>query len=756
SPAAILNFAGHVPGVGSRSSTRCSPLDFLEAPTVVTPKSQTAGVGSSSSSSRESAAVAAAEGLAVLAAAGEAATAAAEAAVSTGRRRGEEEGTDSRRLGLAGGPPSVASGESPSAVAGKDGSSEAGPAEAKGSGDGAGSKGGAGAMRASEAGVISPTVGEASSSAAGVANGDGSSGTSRKENGSPQPPADEQKGANDGKCAEGAAAQQAAESSVPATAGGATSSDTLPSTMPQVAATGATDVGTNGSSGASSGAAQVADDVGGAAAIDNLKHSRIGDAKATTAGQNAAEAVGPEGVEAVLTASEGGGVTPSGTGEETKQATADATATAAAAPSVVAGQEGAPLVPEAGGSSGAAATGSDDVEMTDVVTPGSPSKSPKIEDGGAGASSPDVAMSEAARLSAVQGTKNPAAAFSAAAAEGEHTPKQEADAAGEEEGTPESPPAAAATTAKNARVVAPRGLVRRDGNNGAPCKMCKSKWDRDQTLVCSTCLMHYHPGCLDPPMTPREIASHAHSKEEWRCDYCQTCQGCGKGNEDEMRRGGDPLVCHERGKVHHVHLDAPEGSDPGPRAQEKMWLCSPCLDKYKERNYCPKCGKTYDEHDNMVKAVGCAACEFWVHASCEGLSTAEYQMLVDGKDSWFGGDYLCPVCRNRAMAHMLGELQRADVVGMFAQPVTTAIAANYFLIVKEPMDLKTMRHKVHTGQYNTLQEMRNDCELMSKNALLFNRAPGEYHNRARDYFKITQIAWDSLQAQPANMSTTAA
>ncbi|CAN0047011.1 unnamed protein product, partial [Ectocarpus sp. 4 AP-2014] len=98
-PAAILNFAGHVPGVGSRSSTRCSPLDFLEAPTVVTPKSQTASGGnsSSSSSSRESAAAAAAEGLAVLAAAGEAATAAAEAAVGNGRRGGEEEGAASRR-----------------------------------------------------------------------------------------------------------------------------------------------------------------------------------------------------------------------------------------------------------------------------------------------------------------------------------------------------------------------------------------------------------------------------------------------------------------------------------------------------------------------------------------------------------------------------------------------------------------------------------------------------------------------------------
>lgn len=46
-------------------------------------------------------------------------------------------------------------------------------------------------------------------------------------------------------------------------------------------------------------------------------------------------------------------------------------------------------------------------------------------------------------------------------------------------------------------------------------------------------------------------------------------------------------------------------------------------------------------------------------------------------------------------------------------------------IVKEPMDLKTMRQKVQAGEYKNLQEMRNDCELMSKNALLFNRAPGE-------------------------------
>ena len=31
----------------------------------------------------------------------------------------------------------------------------------------------------------------------------------------------------------------------------------------------------------------------------------------------------------------------------------------------------------------------------------------------------------------------------------------------------------------------------------------------------------------------------------------------------------------------------------------------------------------------------------------------DYQLLVDG----FGGEFLCPVCRDRAMAHMLGDLQ---------------------------------------------------------------------------------------------------
>lgn len=58
-----------------------------------------------------------------------------------------------------------------------------------------------------------------------------------------------------------------------------------------------------------------------------------------------------------------------------------------------------------------------------------------------------------------------------------------------------------------------------------------------------------------------------------------------------------------------------------PLFSRQLWLCLACVDKYKNRNYCPTCGVTYDPQDNSVQAVGCSACEFWVHAKCEGLSS---------------------------------------------------------------------------------------------------------------------------------------
>lgn len=55
---------------------------------------------------------------------------------------------------------------------------------------------------------------------------------------------------------------------------------------------------------------------------------------------------------------------------------------------------------------------------------------------------------------------------------------------------------------------------------------------------------------------------------------------------------------------------------------------------------------TYDDADNSVKAVGCSACEFWVHAACAGLSSvgvaaAAVVVACAGLSSVGGGGGVC-------------------------------------------------------------------------------------------------------------------
>lgn len=50
------------------------------------------------------------------------------------------------------------------------------------------------------------------------------------------------------------------------------------------------------------------------------------------------------------------------------------------------------------------------------------------------------------------------------------------------------------------------GLVmRKTGASCRPCKMCLSAWDKDHTLICSRCREPHHPACLDPPMSSKEV-----------------------------------------------------------------------------------------------------------------------------------------------------------------------------------------------------------------------------------------------------------
>jgi len=99
-------------------------------------------------------------------------------------------------------------------------------------------------------------------------------------------------------------------------------------------------------------------------------------------------------------------------------------------------------------------------------------------------------------------------------------------------------------------------------------------------------------------------------------------------------------------------------------------------------------------------------------------------------------------------------LKGFDKIKVFAMPVTEDVAANYFDIVRNPMDLQTMSIKasdfcmcyfpaciirVHItqagrGQYKSLQLLRQDFELMCMNAIEFNKPGDEYWKAAAAFF----------------------
>ncbi|XP_077383445.1 bromodomain-containing protein 9 [Festucalex cinctus] len=87
--------------------------------------------------------------------------------------------------------------------------------------------------------------------------------------------------------------------------------------------------------------------------------------------------------------------------------------------------------------------------------------------------------------------------------------------------------------------------------------------------------------------------------------------------------------------------------------------------------------------------------------------------------------------RQLLLEHFLRQLQRKDAHGFFALPVTDAIAPNYSVIIKHPMDFSTMKDKITNNEYNTVTEFKADFKLMCDNAMVYNRPETVYYKAAK-------------------------
>lgn len=138
-----------------------------------------------------------------------------------------------------------------------------------------------------------------------------------------------------------------------------------------------------------------------------------------------------------------------------------------------------------------------------------------------------------------------------------------------------------------------------------------------------------------------------------------------------------------------------------------------------------------DVSDGMVE---CSECGRWVHAKCESINSDAFEAIGNCSHPIWGGEYLCPKCRFNLCDRLLRSLEERDIYGLFALPVNDDVAPGYSEMIRNPMDLSTMRGKLSTGAYKSLQTLRQDFELVCENAFKFNKHGDKYWKAALIFF----------------------
>jgi len=100
-----------------------------------------------------------------------------------------------------------------------------------------------------------------------------------------------------------------------------------------------------------------------------------------------------------------------------------------------------------------------------------------------------------------------------------------------------------------------------------------------------------------------------------------------------------------------------------------------------------------------------------------------------------------PVTKNTELSNMnrlLSEMQNHASSWPFREPVKLTDAADYYEVIEQPMDLKTMGEKLESGQYSSLEEFVDDAQLIFDNCRFYNLEDSmwcKHANRLEKVFK---------------------
>ena len=81
----------------------------------------------------------------------------------------------------------------------------------------------------------------------------------------------------------------------------------------------------------------------------------------------------------------------------------------------------------------------------------------------------------------------------------------------------------------------------------------------------------------------------------------------------------------------------------------------------------------------------------------------------------------------------------------FKEPVGPEVATDYYEIIKEPIDLKTMQERVSNGYYDNINKFVDDIDKMFKNCRTYNKKDTVYYKMAEKLETVIKPFLDQLR-----------
>ncbi|XP_077243656.1 uncharacterized protein LOC143884135 [Tasmannia lanceolata] len=104
-----------------------------------------------------------------------------------------------------------------------------------------------------------------------------------------------------------------------------------------------------------------------------------------------------------------------------------------------------------------------------------------------------------------------------------------------------------------------------------------------------------------------------------------------------------------------------------------------------------------------------------------------------------------PLPDRKLLELILHKLQKKDTYGVYAEPVDPKELPDYHEIIEQPMDFSTIRKKLATGAYSSLEQFESDVFLVCTNAMRYNAPETIYFKQARSIQDLAKKKFEKLR-----------